>query len=183
MRAHLRLSYSHLVEMCGVCMFVCMRACVRVCVSYNVVMLCIIWFRNISCALSLVQFAERFSAVEMNNGFFIVIMIVSAYSTEYEEVRDVYLRAVQSTSPQDGVDADVQVGGQMYRWVVRHTGRLSDVQLGCQMYRWVVRWTGGWSDVQMGCQITARLSDVQVGGQMYRWFVRCTSGLSDVQLG
>ena len=50
----------------------------------------------------------------------VVVYIVVAFSvcsTEYEEVRDLYLRAVQSASPQDEVDADVQVG---HLWPCQH---------------------------------------------------------------
>ena len=42
--------------------------------------------------------------------YVVVVVDFSVCSTEYEEVRDLYLRAVQSASHQDEVDADVQVG-------------------------------------------------------------------------
>ena len=44
-----------------------------------------------------------------------ILFFFTVCSTEYEEVRDLYLRAVQSASPQDEVDADVQVGDWLNR--------------------------------------------------------------------
>ena len=49
--------------------------------------------------------------------FMLFVFFLSVCSTEYEEVRDLYLRAVQSATPQDEVDADVQVG---HLWPCQH---------------------------------------------------------------